>query len=102
MEKFKRIGIDLAKNDFQVCPVDHAEKRVINKKLRRAEVLKFFSDSEPCLIGLEACGTAHYWARELIKLGHKVKLIASQKVKVYVVGNKNDMRDAEAILLFIR
>jgi transposase len=93
----KRIGIDLAKQVFQLHGVDSHEKAVLRKKLKREQMLPFFRDLPPCLIGIEACSGAHYWARELQKLGHTVKLIAPQFVKPYVKANKNDANDAEAI-----
>lgn len=95
--KVKRIGIDLAKQVFQVHGVDGQERVVLKRQLRRVQMLAFFSKIEPCLIGMEACASAHYWARELMKLGHTVKLMAPQHVKAYVKGNKNDANDAEAI-----
>jgi transposase len=91
------IGLDIAKNVFQVHRVDAQGRGVLGKKLRRAEVLGFFANLPICLIGLEACAGAHYWARELMKFGHTVKLISPQLVKPYVKGNKNDANDAEAI-----
>jgi transposase len=93
----KRIGLDLANQVFQVHGVDFQEKVVIRKQLRRNQVLSYFSKLSPCLIGMEACGSAHHWGRELQKLGHTVKLMAPQFVKPYVKGNKNDANDAEAI-----
>ncbi len=93
----KRIGIDLAKQVFQVHGVDGQEKVVLRKQLRRVQLLDYFKKLPPCLIGMEACGGAHYWARELQKLGHTVKLMAPQFVKPYVKSNKNDANDAEAI-----
>jgi transposase len=93
----KRIGIDLAKQVFQLHGVDPQEKPVLRKQLRRNQMLSYFAKLAPCLIGIEACGSAHYWARELQKLGHTVKLMAPQFVKPYVKGNKNDANDAEAI-----
>lgn len=93
----KRIGIDLAKQVFQLHGVDRQEKVVLRKQLRRAQVLNYFNKLSPCLIGMEACGGAHYWARELQKQGHTVKLMAPQFVKPYVKSNKNDANDAEAI-----
>lgn len=92
-----RVGIDIAKNVFQVHGVDRQERVVCRRQLRRAEVLKFFSNKAPCLIGMEACSSSHYWARELGKAGHMVKLIAPQFVKPYVKSQKNDANDAEAI-----
>ena len=91
------IGIDLAKNVFQVHGVDARGKAVLRKAVKRAELANFFANVPSCLIGLEACGSAHYWARKLTELGHTVKLMAPQFVKPYVKTNKNDARDAEAI-----
>ena len=93
----KRIGIDLAKQVFQLHGVDYNEKVILKKQLTRTKMLTYFQSLPPCLIGMEACGSAHYWARELQKLGHTVKLMAPQFVKPYVKGNKNDSNDAEAI-----
>lgn len=93
----KRIGIDLAKYVFQLHGVDSHEQPVLRKKLKRDQMLAFFRNLPPCLIGMEACSSAHYWARELEKLGHTVKLMAPQFVKPYVKSNKNDANDAEAI-----
>jgi transposase len=95
--KITTVGFDLAKIVFQVHGVDEAGKVGVRKALRRAEVMKYFAKLPPCLIGMEACGSAHFWARELAKLGHTVKLIAPQFVKPYVKTNKNDARDAEGI-----
>ena len=92
-----RVGIDLAKQVFQVHGVDCQGKAVLRKRLKREQLLKFFAGFPPCLVGMEACGGAHYWARELQKMGHTVKLVAPQFVKPYVKGNKNDANDAEAI-----
>ena len=91
------IGLDIAKNVFQVHGIDVAEKVVVRKQLRRGQVMKFFEALSPCLIGMEACATAHYWARELMKLGHEVRLMPAKDVKAYVKRNKNDTADAEAI-----
>lgn len=93
----KRIGIDLAKQVFQLHGVDSQEKPVLRKQMRRNQMLTYFAKLSPCLIGIEACSSSHYWARELQKLGHTVKLMAPQFVKPYVKGNKNDANDAEAI-----
>ncbi len=84
------IGLDIAKNVFQAHGVDQNGKVVVRKRFSRAKVLEFFANLPPCLIGMEACPGAHYWARELMKLGHAVKLMAAQYVKAYVKGNKND------------
>jgi transposase len=91
------IGIDLAKSVFQVHGIDAAGTVVIRKKLRRAQVLKFFEGHPRCLIGMEACATAHFWARELSTLGHEVRLMSPSYVKAYVRRQKNDAADAEAI-----
>lgn len=91
------IGLDIAKHVFQIHGVDAAGKTVLRKQLKRVQVLAFFANLPPCLVGLEACAGAHYWARELIKLGHDARLISPQFVKPYVKGNKNDANDAEAI-----
>ena len=95
--KITTIGIDLAKNVFQVHGADGRGKAVLKKGLKRAQMLPFFANLTPCLIGMEACGSAHYWARKLEGLGHTVKLMAPQFVKPYVKTNKNDAADAEAI-----
>ena len=91
------IGIDLAKSVFQVHGVDKDGKTVIQKRMRRSKVLEFFVQLPPCLIGMEACSSAHYWARKLREQGHEVKLMAPQFVKPYVKANKTDAADAEAI-----
>jgi transposase len=91
------IGLDLAKHVFQIHGIDAAEKVVVRKQLRRSQVKAFFEALAPCLIGIEACATAHYWARELTKLGHEVRLMPAKDVKAYVKRNKNDAADAEAI-----
>jgi transposase len=92
-----RIGLDLAKNVLQVHGVDERGKALLRKRLKRGEVVAFFARLPPCLIGMEACGSAHHWARELAGLGHTVRLMAPQFVKPYVKANKSDARDAEAI-----
>ena len=96
------IGLDIAKNVFQVHGIDAAEKVVVRKQLRRRQVLEFFKALPPCLVGMEACATAHYWARELTKLGHQVRLMPAKDVKAYVKRNKNDAADAEAICEAVR
>jgi transposase len=96
MEKITRIFVDTSKHIFQLHGVNAAEQPVLRRKLRRSEFLRFFARLEPTLVGLEACGAAHHWARELTALGHTVKLIAPQHIKPYVKRNKNDLRDAEA------
>jgi len=95
--KITTIGIDLAKNIFQIHGVNKQGNPAVRRAIKRAEMLPYFANLEPCLIGMEACGSAHYWARKLGALGHTVKLMAPQFVKPYVKTNKNDMADAEAI-----
>jgi transposase len=97
MDEIKTIGLDLAKHVFQVHGVDATGECVLRKRLRRSQVVPFFARLPRCLIGLEACATAHYWARELQALGHEVRLMPAQYVKAYVKRNKNDAADAEAI-----
>ena len=96
------IGLDIAKNVFQVHAIDTAEKVVVRKQLRRSQVVEFFKALPACLVGMEACATAHYWARELTKLGHLVRLMPAKDVKAYVKRNKNDAADAEAICEAVR
>src|SRR6202171_5757965 len=96
------IGLDIAKNVFQVHGIDAREKVVVRRRLRRNQVIGFFSALPPCLIGMEACATAHHWARELRKLGHEVRLMPAKDVKAYVKRNKNDAADAEAICEAVR
>ena len=97
MNQIIRIGMDTSKHIFQLHGVDAAERPVLRRKLRRNQVLAFFAKLPPTVIGMEACGAAHYWARELRKLGHEVKLMAPQHVKAYVKSNKNDGRDAQGL-----
>lgn len=97
MNEVTTIGLDLAKNVFQVHGVDTSGKTVIRRQLRRRHVLSFFKKQPPCLVGMEACATAHHWGRQLIELGHQVKLMPPRYVKPYVKRNKNDAADAEAI-----
>jgi len=96
------IGIDLAKNVFQVHGVDAAENPVLKKQLRRNQVIEFFGKLPPCLIGMEACATSHHWARGLRKLGHDVRLMPPSYVKAYVKRGKNDAADAAAICEAVR
>jgi transposase len=91
------VGLDLAKRVFQVHAVDASGSVVVRKALRRSQVLPFFTKLPPCLIGMEACGTSHHWARELTELGHEVRLMPPAYVKPYVKRGKNDAVDAEAI-----
>src|SRR5262245_13933590 len=96
------IGLDIAKNVFQVHGIDVSERVVVRKQLRRGQLMKFFEGLPPCLVGMEACATAHYWARELTRLGHQVRLMPAKDVKAYVKRNKNDAADAEAICEAVR
>jgi transposase len=91
------IGLDIAKRVFQAHGIDAVGKAVLRRKLQRAEVLAFFKGLPPCLVGIEACGTAHYWAREIKALGHEVRLMPAGYVKPYVKRGKTDAADAEAI-----
>src|SRR5271157_4922458 len=91
------IGLDIAKSVFQVHGVDGAGAVVIRRRIGRAKVLVFFADLAPCLIGIEACPSAHHWGRELESLGHTVRLMPPSYVKAYLKRSKNDANDAEAI-----
>jgi transposase len=97
MAEIVTVGVDLAKSVFQVHASDDAGRPVMRKKLRRAQLLPFFAELAPCLVGFEAGATAHHWAREIQALGHEVRLILPQYVKPFVKTNKNDVADAEAI-----
>src|ERR1700738_5083290 len=97
MKKISTIGLDLAKNVFQVHGVDASGAMVLRRQLRRAAVEKFFAQLPPCTVGMEACGGAHHWARVIGRYGHQVRLMPPAYVKPYVKRNKNDGRDAEAI-----
>lgn len=91
------IGLDLAKSVFQVHGVDAAGEVVVRRQVKRSQLLQFFARQPACLIGMEACASSHHWARELLALGHEVKLMPAQYVKPYVKRGKNDAADAEAI-----
>lgn len=95
--QIKRVGLDLAKQSIQLHAVDRHDTVVMKRSIKRAELLKLFSDRPACLIGMEACASAHYWARELSRLGHTVRLMAPKHVKPYLQGQKNDANDAAAI-----
>lgn len=97
MKKPVRIGLDIAKTVFQLHAVDAHDKTVFRKTLSRGEMITFFANLAPCLVGIEACAGSHYWARELIKLGHDARLMAAQFVSPYRKSGKNDANDAEAI-----
>jgi len=102
MKKISTIGLDIAKHVFQIHGVDDSGEVVVRRRLRRSEVLNFFARLPLALVGLEACATAHHWARELGKLGHEVRLMPAQYVKAYVKRQKNDATDAEAICEAVR
>jgi transposase len=95
--KITTIGLDIAKSIFHLFAVNQMGRYVKKKQLKRAQLLRYFAQLEPCVVAMEACGGANYWAREMKALGHEVKLIAPQYVKPFVKGNKNDYNDAEAI-----
>ena len=97
MKKFIRIGVDLAKNYFQIHGLESESGSAVTRKLKRSKMHAFFAQIEPCLVGMEACGSAHYWARELETMGHEVKLMPPAYTKPYVKRGKNDAVDAEAI-----
>ena len=97
MQKVTMLGIDLAKTSFHIHGCDASGKKIVSKALKRNQLELFVTNLEPCTIAMEACGSAHWWARRFVGLGHSVKLIAPQFVKPFVKGNKNDRADAEAI-----
>ena len=97
MDKISVIGLDLAKNVFQVHGIDYDGEVIVRKQLTRSQLRRFFANLAPCLIGMEACGGSHYWSRELTRLGHTVRMMAPVFVKAYLKSNKNDRNDAEAI-----
>ncbi len=97
MNQVVTIGLDIAKSVFQLHGVDAAGAVLLRKRLSRSRMLSFFEKLAPCLIGMEACGSAHYWGRELTRLGHDVRLMPPSYVKPYVKRQKNDAADAEAI-----
>ena len=96
--KLNRIGLDLAKQVFQVHGVDSHEQVKCRKQLKRQQMLDFFRQLEPCLVVMEACGSAHYWARRFQRLGHAVRLLPARDVRPYVRGNKTDRNDVAGIL----
>jgi transposase len=101
MKDITTIGIDIAKNYIQIHGADSKGKRVLKKRVARNHFLIFMANLPKCLVGMEACGGAHYWANELIKLGFEVKLMSPRKVKMYVENNKNDANDAEACAIAV-
>lgn len=100
--KYTPVGVDIAKHLMQVHFIDEHTGEVIDKQIKRDALLEYFSNREPCLIGMEACGGSQYWARELEKLGHKVRLLQGKFVKAFVMGNKNDVMDARAIWMAVQ
>ncbi|MEX3015995.1 IS110 family transposase [Gymnodinialimonas hymeniacidonis] len=98
----KTVGLDLAKDVFQVHCVSATGRKIINKKIKRAKLISFFETLPPCVVGMEACGSSHHWARELCKLGHDVRLMPAAYVKPYVKRGKTDAADAEAICEAVR
>src|SRR4029077_5473757 len=96
------IGLDIAKNVFQVHGIDGAEKVIVRKQLRRGQVMAFFEALAPCVVGMEAWATSQYWGGEVTKLGHEDRLMSGKDVKAYVKRNKNDAADAEAICEAVR
>jgi transposase len=96
------VGLDIAKNVFQLHTVDMSSGEIVNVQLKRGKVLEHFANRTPCLIGIEACGGAHHWARELTAQGHRVRLIHAKAVRPFVAGNKTDASDARAIWLAIQ
>ncbi len=97
MKEYTRIGVDLAKNYFQIHALPSGGGSVVKRKLRRSQMREFFAQIKPCLVGMEACGSAHFWARELKTVGHDVRLMPPSYTKPYVKRGKNDAVDAEAI-----
>ena len=102
MNKISTIGLDIAKNSFSVHGFNAAGVTILAKELKRAQVASFFAKLEPCRVGLEACASAHYWVREITKLGHDVRLIPAQRVKAFLPRQKNDAADAKAICRAVR
>jgi transposase len=100
--KYTPVGVDIAKHLIQVHFVNEYTGELVDKQLRSKDFLTFFSNREPCLVGMEACGGSQHWARELEKLGHKVRLMQGRFVKAFVMGNKNDVMDARAIWMAVQ
>lgn len=100
--KYTPVGVDIAKHLIQIHFIDESTGEVIDKQIRRQDFLAFFSNRLPCLIGMEACGGAQHWARELKKLGHKIRLMQARFVKAFLMGNKNDVMDARAIWMAVQ
>jgi transposase len=102
MQTITTIGLDIAKTVFQVHAIDAAGNIIIRRQLNRRYVLAFFQKLSPCVVGIEACGSSHYWSREIKALGHTVRLMPPAYVKPYVKRQKNDATDAEAICEAVR
>ncbi|CDG20275.1 protein of unknown function [Xenorhabdus poinarii G6] len=100
--KYTPVGVDTAKYLMQIHFVDKYTGEIMDKQLRRRDFLTFFSNRDPCLIGMGACGGAHYWARELKKLGYEVHLLQAKFVKAFRISNKNDVMDARAIWMAVQ
>lgn len=100
--KYTPVGVDIAKHLIQVHFIDEHSGEVVDKQIRSQDFLQFFSNREPCLIGMESCGGSQHWARELTKLGHKVRLLQGKFVKAFVMGNKNDVMDSRAIWMAVQ
>jgi transposase len=100
--KLMPVGIDIAKNVFQVHHVDEETGEIVNKAIKRLKFLEYFVNRAPCLIGMAACGGAHHWARQLTKMGHQVKLMPGEYVKAFNIRNKKDSADARAIWLAVQ
>ncbi|MFE8099929.1 IS110 family transposase [Brenneria goodwinii] len=100
--KYTPVGVDIAKHLIQVHFINEHTGEVVDKQIRRQDFLTYFSNREPCLIGMEACGGSQHWARELKKLGHEVRLLQARFVKAFVIGNKNDVMDARAIWMAVQ
>lgn len=96
------VGVDIAKSVFQVHHIDQETGEILNRQIKRAKFLEYFANRPCCLIGMEACGGAHHWARELVRMGHQVKLMPAKFVKAFNIGNKNDAADARAIWLAVQ
>ncbi|MGF6810860.1 transposase [Paraburkholderia sp. Clong3] len=100
--KLTPVGIDIAKSVFQVHYVDQETGEIVNKPIKRAKFLEYFANRAPCLIGMEACGGSHHWARQLTNMGHVVKLMPAKFVKAFNIRNKNDAADARAIWMAVQ
>ncbi len=96
------VGVDIAKSVFQVHYVDPESGEIVNKRIKRAKFLEYFANRQPCRIGMEACGGAHHWARQLIRMGHQVKLMPAKFAKAFNIRNKSDAADARALWLAVR